>query len=155
VVAAVERAHLVQEDVEVERQRLGHAVLAVMGREVVVPLPDLADEGGLHVDLDLLDIELGAQDLLRRLDQARMAHQLGEHRIAQVQGHGGAHLAAVLLADVRRVVLGEQSGQRCAQRRDLGVGKQLRQDQKAVPLEGVELVIGEPHWRRRPACLAI
>ena len=49
-----------------------------MGGEVVVPLPDIALERGFYVDLDLLDVEVVAGNLLRRLDQARVAHQTVE-----------------------------------------------------------------------------
>ena len=50
----VELRHLVEKDVQIERLGLRHAVLGMVGGEVVVPLPDLAREGGLHVDLYLL-----------------------------------------------------------------------------------------------------
>ena len=130
---------------QVERERLGHAVLAVVRGEVVMPLPDFAGEGGLHVDLDLLDVEVLAQDLLRRLDQARMAHQLGEQGIAQVQAHGGAHLVALPLADVGRRVLGIERGQARAQGPDLVAREQPGQDEEPVPVEALELIPSELH----------
>jgi hypothetical protein len=46
---------LVEEQMEVERKRLGDAVLRVMSGEVVVPLPGLTRKGDLGVDLDLLE----------------------------------------------------------------------------------------------------
>ena len=66
VQGAVELGDVVEEHVQVERERLGHPVLAVVRREVVVPLPGLALEGGLHVHLDLLHVQLvGAEELGR------------------------------------------------------------------------------------------
>src|SRR5262249_62374755 len=50
---AVELGDVVEEDVEIERQRIGNAVLAMMGGKIGVPLPDIAAEGRLHVPLGL------------------------------------------------------------------------------------------------------
>ena len=129
----VELADLVQKDVQVERQGRRHAVLVVVGREVVVPLPDLAGEGWLGIDLGLLDVEiLLTQNLSGRLDQPRVTRDLGVGLVPQVQAHGGAHLAIRLFAKVRGHLLGEKPGQRTAQRLDLGRREKLRQDQETV-----------------------
>jgi hypothetical protein len=45
---------------KVERQRRGDAILGMMCGKIIMPLPDLAFEGGLGIDLDLLDVELVA-----------------------------------------------------------------------------------------------
>ena len=67
---------VVEEHVEVQGERLGHAILRVVSGEVVVPLPGLAGERHLGVDLGLLDVELVvAEDLPRGLDEARMAQR--------------------------------------------------------------------------------
>src|SRR3954452_17460953 len=89
---SVELTDVIEKDVQVEGERRGHAVLRVVGGEIVVPLPDLALEGGLGVDLDLLDVELVAQELEGRLDQPRMPHHQLEARVPQMQPHGGADL---------------------------------------------------------------
>jgi hypothetical protein len=83
-------------------------------------LPDLAGEGDFGVHLGLLDVEpLVIQDLPGRLDQARMARHPGIGLVAQVQAHGGAHLARDHLAEVLRHVFGEEARQRPAQGLDL------------------------------------
>src|SRR6185295_14182964 len=102
----VELADVIEEDVQVERLRPGNAVLAMVGGEIVVPLPEVAAEGRLHIDLGLHDVEVVvAEDLPGRLDEAGMADELGIGRAAQMDAHGGAHLAAVLLAEVGGRVL--------------------------------------------------
>jgi hypothetical protein len=104
----VELVHLVQQDVQVERQGLGNAVFVVMGGEIVVPLPDLTGKGDLGVDLGLLDVEpLVVQDLPGGLDQAGMARHPPVGLVAQVEAHGGAHLAGDLLPEILRHVFGE------------------------------------------------
>src|SRR6185369_5231655 len=57
---SVELADIVEKDMKVERQRLGDAIFGVMRGKIIMPLPDLAFEGGLGIDLDLLDVELVA-----------------------------------------------------------------------------------------------
>ena len=42
-------------------------------------LPDLAVEGGLGVDLGLVDVELAVEQLLHRPQQPRVPRQLAEH----------------------------------------------------------------------------
>jgi hypothetical protein len=103
---------IVEEQVEVERQRLGDAVLRVMGGEVVVPLPGLTRGGGLGVDLDLLDIELvGTENLPGGLDEPRVMAETGENIVPKVEAHHRPDLMTRLLSDVRWGVLGEQAGQ--------------------------------------------
>src|SRR5262249_20067452 len=76
---SIELDNVVEEYVEVQRERLRHAVLAVVGGEVVVPLPHLAIKGSLGVDFDLLNVEpVVGEELYRRLDEAWMANQSGE-----------------------------------------------------------------------------
>ena len=47
---AVDRHHLVQEYRDVHCARLGHAVVARPGAVILMPLPDVALEGGLGVE---------------------------------------------------------------------------------------------------------
>src|SRR6185437_1408102 len=82
----VELADVVEEDMKIEGERRCDAILLMVSGEIIVPLPDLAFERGLGVDLDLLDIELLlAEELERRLDQPRMAHQPAIDGVTRMQ----------------------------------------------------------------------
>jgi hypothetical protein len=69
---AVDRYHLVHEHRDVHRAGLGHPIVARPGAVILVPLPDIALEGCLGVDLVLMHVELLAKHLLDRADQPRM-----------------------------------------------------------------------------------
>ena len=60
---AVELVHLVEEDRDVHRARLGHLVVVHPGAVVLVPLPDVAVEGLLAVDLELVHVDVFAEEL--------------------------------------------------------------------------------------------
>ena len=107
---AVELVHLVEEDVEVEGERLGYPVLSVVGGEVVVPLPHVPRERRLGVHLDLLDVERFSEELPGRLDEARVPRGARVDLAPKVQPHGRAHRVAFLLAEVLRPPLGEERG---------------------------------------------
>ena len=130
----VGRAHLVEEHRDVHGQRLGHGVVALPGAVVLVPLPHLAVEGGLGVDLVLVHVDRAAEHLLDRPDQAGMAAQPAERLRVGVRGEGGARRTAALpphllaVHGVDRVRLG-------AQHRRLCRGEHLGQEQVAVPVE--------------------
>ena len=120
----VELVHLVEKDVEVQRERLRHAILAVMGGEVVVPLPHVPRERFLAVHLDLLHVQLVAEDLHGRLDEPGVADDARIDLAPQVQAHGRAHRVAVLLAKVLRAALGEEPRQLRPEHLDFGRGEQ-------------------------------
>ena len=65
-----------------------------------MPLPDVALEGQLAVDLELVHVELFAEQVLHRLDHARMARELREGLAVQVRGEVGAHRVLAFLAHV-------------------------------------------------------
>jgi len=48
-----------------------------------VPLPDIAVEGGLRIDLVLMHVDLFLEDLHDRLDQARMRAPVQEEQDRQ------------------------------------------------------------------------
>ena len=52
----VEFIDVIQKNVEIQCQGLRHPIVMVMGREIIMPLPNLARKRSLDVDLDLLDI---------------------------------------------------------------------------------------------------
>src|SRR5450830_72630 len=87
---AVDRHHLVEEHRDVHGARVRHAVVALPGAVVLMPLPEVALEGGLGVELELVDVNLFAEQLPQRLDQARMPRQQAEHFTEGVGGEGGA-----------------------------------------------------------------
>src|SRR2546422_346983 len=74
--------------------------------EVLVPLPHVAVEGHLAVDLELVHVDRLAEDLDDRLDHPRMAREPRERRAVHVRGEVRPHGVAALLADVLGAVLG-------------------------------------------------
>src|ERR1700687_5200303 len=97
----VDRHHLVEEDRDVHRPRLGHAVVAFPGAVILVPLPDIAGEGRFGVDLVLVHVDLLAEDLLHRIDHARMRAEQAEPLVVWVGGKGGARPPALLPPHLR------------------------------------------------------
>ena len=89
----------------------GTPVLAVVGGEVVVPLPHVPGERLLGIHLDLLHVELVAENLHGRPDEPGVADHARVDLASQVQAHGGAHRVALLLAEVLRPALGEKPRQ--------------------------------------------
>src|SRR5208282_3975549 len=125
--------HVVEENVEIERQRLRHAVLAMVGREIVVPLPGFAVEGRLHVDLHLLGVKSLAEELERQFEEAQMKR------------HRCAYLPACLLADVGERILRDCSIEGRTQDRHLVCRKEARQHEKAIASEISELSFAQFH----------
>src|SRR5437660_10783674 len=103
---AVDWHDLVEEYRDVHRPRLGHAVIARPGAVILVPLPDIAVERRLGVDLELMHVELLAEQLLYRLDEPRMRAEQAETLIVGMRGSGGGRRAGVVLLGfgARRVV---------------------------------------------------
>ncbi|MNL71682.1 hypothetical protein D3C87_1968780 [compost metagenome] len=62
-----------------------------------MPLPDIAVERSLGVDLELMHVHLAVQQLPRRIDQAWMAGHSGEYFIEGMSGEHGAHHTAFFL----------------------------------------------------------
>ena len=142
----VELGDLVEEDVQVEGQRLGYPVLVVVRGEVVVPLPLLAGEGLLGVDLHLLDVQLvDPEELPGGFHEARVTNNRGEHVISQVQAHRGADDVSGLLPEVLRPALVEQPRQPSEHRLNLTGREQSGQDEQAITLERCNLLVGQPH----------
>src|SRR5262249_18732890 len=140
---------LVEEHVEVQGQRIGHAVLRVVRGEVVVPLPRLAGERYLGVDLRLLDVELiRPEDLPRGLHESRVPAETRIDLAAEMEAHGRPDLHAGLLADVTRGLLGEQARDLRAEDVDLRGGEEPGEDQETLRLEVRQLGRREPHGTR-------
>ena len=142
---AVILVHLVQIDGEVHRPRLRHLVVGLPGAVILVPLPDIAVEGRLAVDLELVDIDRPAEQLLCRPDQSWMARNLAIDIVIGMRGEVGAHLAGDALAHIFRPVLGEQRRDLALHHGDLLGTEQIGDEDIAVALELVELVLGQLH----------
>ena len=95
----VELAHLVDEDQRVDQAGLGHCVIVVVGREILMPLPDRAVERAFHVDHALKQVGVALQKLLHRPKQRGMPHEAPEQIAERLRVHHRAHGAAVILQD--------------------------------------------------------
>src|SRR5665213_248406 len=109
-----------------------------------VPLPDVAGEGGFCVDLVLVHVDLFAEDLLHRIDHARVGAEQPERLVVEMGGKGGARRAALLAPYLG--ALGVVDALRLArqQRHFLGA-EQFRQEQPALAVEVVDLLLGQFH----------
>src|SRR6185312_4397495 len=141
----VELVHFVDEHREVHGARLGHVVVGLPGAVVLVPLPDVAVERGLPVDLELVDVGPVPEQLLGRLDEARAVHQRLEHRMIGVHGEGGAHHVAGLLADILLAALLEDAGNFRLQDLRLLRREIIRKEEISLVVELLELLRGELH----------
>ena len=74
--------HIIKENVQVECTRLGHAVICMVGRKIIVPLPKITDKSRFDVDLDLLHVKRRSGDLLRGPEQTGMTGESLKHRVA-------------------------------------------------------------------------
>ena len=138
---AVDRHDFVEEDRNVHGARVRHAVVALPGAVVLVPLPDVALEGGLGVELELVDVDFLAEQLPQRLDQARMARQQPEHLAEGVRGESGARRAGLLAPDFLAVELEDVLGFD-AQQRDFFFRETIGKEDVALFVEGSKLFGG-------------
>ena len=145
---AVELGHRVEVDGEVHGPRLRHQVVPRPGAVVLVPLPDVAVEGGLGVDLELVDVDRPAEHLHRRLHQARVAREPPVGVAVGVDAEGGAHGAALPLAHDLGALAREDRRQRGTQHGHLLCREELRQEEKALAVQGLALPGGEHHGGR-------
>ncbi len=58
-----------------------------------MPLPDVALERGFGVELELMHVDVLAEELAQRFDQPRMAGEQAECLVEGVRGKGGARRA--------------------------------------------------------------
>src|SRR5262249_35759564 len=98
----------------------------------------VALERGLGVELELMDVDVLAEQLAERLDQPRMTSEQPERLVEGVRRKGGArragffapHLLAARVPGCLRVA---------AQQCDLFLGKAVREEQIALLVEFFEL----------------
>ena len=82
----------------------------------MVPLPHIAFKSHLAVDLELVHVELFAQQTLYRLNHARVAREFGKGFAVEVRGKVGAHRIPALLAHVVSLAPGIKFGYGLGQR---------------------------------------
>src|SRR3954470_1560305 len=141
---AVDRQHLVEEDRDVHRARLRHAVVARPGAVVLVPLPDVAFERRLGVDLELVNIDAFAEQLLQWLYEPRVMGHQPEGFIIGMRGKCGARRARLLAPDLPAVGPENAVGF-AAQDRDFVFGETVRKEYVALLVEGLDLLRCELH----------
>ena len=83
-----------------------------------MPLPDVAFESGLGVELELVDVDALPEQLHQRFDQSRMARHDLKHLVELVSGKSCPRRAGFLAPDFLAVEL-EDVVRLCAQQRDL------------------------------------
>ncbi len=110
-----------------------------------MPLPDVAVERLLAVDLELVHVDVFAVELLDRLDHARMARELGEGSAVEMRCEVGAHHVAGFLAHVLGPALCIQRRHFVGQRLDFRRREERREEQVAVALKPRDLIPGKFH----------
>src|SRR5215472_62839 len=142
---AVELVDLVEKDRHVHRSRLGHVVVALPGSIVLMPLPHVAIECHLAVDLELMHVHRFAEELHYWFHHPRMASETREWSAVQMRGEIRAHRVAAFLAHVLRPMLRVQRRHFVDERLDLRGAEMARQENIAVAIERLELGICELH----------
>ena len=100
---AVVLVHVVQKNRHIHGPLSGHHVVVQPGAVVLVPLPDVALKRHLAVDLELVHVELLAQQRFHRLDHARVPRQRAELFAHHVRGKVGAHRVTAFFAHVEGI----------------------------------------------------
>ncbi len=91
-----------------------------------------------------MHVDLLAEDLLHRIDHARMGAEQAERLVIEMRGKGGARRAALLAPHLG--ALGVVDALRLArQQRDLFGAEQFGQEQPALAVEIVDLLLGQFH----------
>ena len=142
----VELVDVAEKDRHVHRPRLWHQIVVLPRAVILVPLPDVSVEGHLAVDLELMHVHRLTQELLDRLNHARMASEFRELPVVKVRGEVRAHGIAAFLANVLCAALGIERGNFIEESRDLLRRKQRRQKQIPVAVELLYLLFAEVHW---------
>src|SRR5262249_22593612 len=150
----VELVHLVEKDRDVHGAGFWHPVVVLPGAEVLMPLPHVAIERHLPVDLELVHVNVLAEELNDRVDHARVARELGERQAVHVCGEVGAHGVTALLADILGTMLGVKARDFVAEHPDLFRPEQPWKEQEPVALEGVKLFPVDLH-DENPSLLSI
>src|SRR4029079_19214579 len=136
---AVELVHLVEEDGDVHCARLRHLVVALAVAVVLRPRPDVAVESHLAVDLELVHVDLLAEELLDRPHHARMAREARERGAIKVRREIRAHHATGPLAHVLGALLRIERRHLVGQRLDFLRREERRKEHVAFAVELLQL----------------
>src|SRR5262249_55067430 len=127
------------------RPRLRHVVVALPSAVILVPLPNVAVESHLAVNLELVHVNRLAEELCHRLDHSRVAREPGDRSAVHVRRGIRAHGIAAFLAHVPRPLL-------CVERRyfvrehlDLRRREMAGKEKVAVAFEVFLLAMRELH----------
>ena len=142
---AVELVHFVEKDGDIHGARFGHLVVVAPRAIVLMPLPDVAVEGHLAVDLELVHVYGLAEELHDRPDHARVARKPGERAAVQMCGEIGAYRFAILLAHIFRAALGKQARHLVAQHLHFCTREKAREEKVPVALEALDLLRCQSH----------
>ena len=100
--------HVIEENVQVECTRLWYAVICMVSRKIVVPLPKITDKRCFDVDLDLLHVKLRPGDLMGGFKQAGVTGEPLKYSVALMQRHRCSNSATILFGNVGRVGVVEE-----------------------------------------------
>jgi hypothetical protein len=131
--------------IHVHGARFRHEVVVHPGAVVLVPLPDVAVEGHLSVDLELVHVHVFPEDLHDGIDHAGMARQPREGLAVHVRGEIGAHHVAGLLAHVLGPALRVQARHLVGEELDFLRREERGKEKVTVAIELLELLRGELH----------
>src|SRR4029077_20361227 len=98
------------------------------GAVVLMPLPDIALECGLGVELELMHVDVLAEQLAQRLDQPRMRGPQGERLLEGGGGDGRARRAGLLPPNLLAIEFEDHFGV-VAQKRDFLLAEVVRKEQ--------------------------
>ena len=105
-----------------------------------MPLPDVAVECGLAVDLELVNVNVVVEDLLRGFDQPRMASEPAVSVVVGVRREVGTHGIAVFFAYILGPQFGVEFRHFRVERPDLG-GREVPRE-KQITLAVIFLDLG-------------
>jgi hypothetical protein len=117
------------------------------GAVILMPLPDVAFERGLGVELELVHVDVLAEQLAQRLDQPGVSRQQAEHFAEGVRGKRGARRAGLLAPDFLAIEFEDVFGFD-AQQRDFFFREAIREENVTLFVEGAKLFGVELHGRR-------
>ena len=103
-----------------------------------MPLPDVAFERRLGIDLELVDVDPFAEQLHERLDQARMVRHQAKSFVVGVRGKRGARSAGLFAPDFRALALEDGFGF-AAQNCNFFLGEAAGEKQEALLVESFDL----------------